>query len=125
MPHHIHFTNEWNDPNQTNAGTYLGTLANSKFCPILRGNNIETFRLYEVLEIGTIPIYVRTEGDNEFWNTISSKLQLYELESWDKASVFIQLFLNKPELAEIYRQNILQKWNNWKQEIQYMCKQLI
>ena len=39
--------------------------------------------------------------------------------------VFIQLFLNKPELAEIDRQNILQKWNNWKQEIQYMCKQLI
>jgi hypothetical protein len=125
MPHHIHFTNSWNDPNQTTEGNYLGTLDNSKFCPILRGNNIETFRLYEVLEIGTIPIYVRTEGDTAFWNILSSKLQLYELDSWDKAVEFIKVFLNNPDVAETYRLSLLERWNNWKQEIQNTCNALI
>lgn len=125
MPHHCHFTNTWNDPNQSNEGTYLGTLENSKFCPILRGNNIETFRLYEVLEIGTIPIYIRTTDDTEFWSIISSKLQLYELDSWEKAIKLINIFLNNPELAEKYRMSLLERWNIWKKQLQTICNSFI
>lgn len=125
IPHHIHFTNDWNHPDQTSKNQYLAMLSNSKFCPILRGNNIETYRLYEALEVGTIPIYVRIPDDSKFWKLISSKLNLYELDTWDKAKEIIIIFLNNPELAEKYRQNILTKWNQWKLEIKSICTTLI
>jgi hypothetical protein len=124
-PYSCHLTNTWNDSKQTTYDNYIEVLSNSKFCPILRGNNIETFRLYEVLELGTIPIYVRTEGDDEFWKLISSKLNFYELENWEKAAQLIKTFINNVELAETYRHNLIKKWNNWKKEIQAFCIQMI
>ena len=124
MPHHTNFTNTWNDPNQSTHGSYLGTLANSKFCPILRGNNIETFRFYEVLEIGTIPIYVRNEGDDKFWEVISKKLGLVELISWENAIKFIKALLSDTNRAEIYRQELITCWNSWKSEIKSSIQQL-
>jgi GR25 family glycosyltransferase involved in LPS biosynthesis len=124
MPHHTNFTNTWNDPNQSSESNYLGTLANSKFCPILRGNNIETFRLYEVLEIGTIPIYVRNQGDDKFWEVISKKLGLVELTSWENAIKFIKTLLSDTNRAEIYRQEIITCWNSWKSEIKSSIQQL-
>ena len=96
-------------------------MSNSKFCPILRGNNIETFRLYEALEVGTIPIYVRCEGDDSFWSLISSKLQLIQLDSWTQAKQFITFLLEHPEQAEKYRVVLHTNWIKWKNEIKQMC----
>ncbi len=124
MPHHCHFTDSWNDPNQTSEGAYLGTLTSSKFCPIMRGNNVETFRIYEALESGVIPIYVRISGDELFWLTISKNLELYELKSWDEAILFIKKFISNPELAENYRQQLIEKWNQWKLKIISDCHKL-
>lgn len=116
-PNSCHFTDYWNDPNQTLESPYLDILNNSKFCPIVRGNNIETFRLYEALESGTIPIYVRSEGDDLFWNMISTKLELNRLNSWGEAKHFIIHLKSNDDLAEIYRLKLIGNWNLWKHEI--------
>ena len=123
-PYHCHFTDYWNDPKQTSENAYLGRLTNSKFCPILRGNNIETFRLYEALEAGTIPIYVRTEGDDEFWKFISKKLGLVYLTSWENAVEFIKTLLSDTNRAEIYRQELITCWTSWKNEIKILIQKL-
>lgn len=124
VPNNCHFTNYWNDPKMTNESKYLNALSNSKFCPILRGNNIETFRLYEALETGTIPIYVRIESDNEFWNLISKKLQLINLDTWEKAIEFMNLLLDKKDFAEKYRLKLVENWKVWKDEIKVACQRL-
>jgi GR25 family glycosyltransferase involved in LPS biosynthesis len=124
VPNNCHFTNCWNDPKMTNESKYLNALSNSKFCPILRGNNIETFRLYEALETGTIPIYVRVESDTEFWNLISKKLQLVNLDTWEKAIEFINLLVNKKDFGEKYRLNLIENWRLWKDEIKVACERL-
>lgn len=124
MPHHCHFTDSWNDPNQSSEGTYLGTLTSSKFCPVLRGNNVETFRLYESLESGVIPIYVRISGDELFWQTISKNLNLNEFKSWDEAIIFINHLLTNPDMAEEYRVQLIEKWNQWKLKIVSDCHTL-
>jgi GR25 family glycosyltransferase involved in LPS biosynthesis len=125
VPHHCHFTDYWNDPKQSLENNYLGRLNNSKFCPILRGNNIETFRLYEALESGAIPIYVRTDGDTDFWNLISKKLNLIEIVSWNDAIKLIKQLLNEPETAEQYRLKLYKSWNNWKKIIKIDCYKLL
>jgi GR25 family glycosyltransferase involved in LPS biosynthesis len=124
VPNNCHFTNYWNDPKMTNESKYLNTLSNSKFCPIPRGNNIETFRLYEVLEMGTIPIYVRVENDVDFWDIISTKLQLIQLDTWEKAIKFIKLLLDKKDYAEKYRLKLIENWQIWKDDIKLQCKKL-
>jgi GR25 family glycosyltransferase involved in LPS biosynthesis len=124
-PHNCFFIDEWNAPNMTKQDQYLATLANSKFCPILRGNNIETFRLYEVLEVGTIPIYVRQEGDDAYWQLLSSKLGLLELETWKSATMVIETFLNYPDEGEKYRTKIYDAWQRWKSEIKASCLALL
>jgi len=124
VPNNCHFTNYWNDPKMTNESKYLNALSNSKFCPILRGNNIETFRLYEALETGTIPIYVRVESDSKFWNLISKKLQLINLDTWEKAIEFISLLINKKDFGEKYRLKLVDNWKVWKDEIKVSCQKL-
>lgn len=123
-PYHCHFTDSWNDPKQTSENAYLGRLTNSKFCPILRGNNVETFRLYEALEAGTIPIYVRNEGDDNFWEVISKKLGLVKLTSWENAVEFIKTLLSDTNRAEIYRQELITYWTSWKNEIKTIIQHL-
>jgi GR25 family glycosyltransferase involved in LPS biosynthesis len=124
VPNNCHFTNYWNDPKMTNESKYLNALSNSKFCPILRGNNIETFRLYEALETGTIPIYVRIENDAEFWNLISKKLQLINLDTWEKAIEFITFLLDKKDFSEKYRLKLVENWRVWKDDIKATCQKL-
>ena len=115
-PNVCHLTDKWDDPNQSKESYYLDTLENSKFCPILRGNNYETFRLYEALEVGTIPIYVRCNGDELFWQFIS-KLGLININSWDTAKQIMEQFLNNPTDAENYKNTIYNNWLEWKKEI--------
>ena len=125
VPNNCHFTNFWNDPKMTNESKYLNALANSKFCPILRGNNIETFRLYETLETGAIPLYVRVENDIDFWNVISTKLELVSIDTWEKAIAFINFLLDKKDHAENYRLKLVNNWRIWKDEIRLMCNNLV
>jgi GR25 family glycosyltransferase involved in LPS biosynthesis len=124
-PHSCHLVQGWNSPTMTNEYKYSNTLANSKFCPILRGNNFETFRLYEALEAGVIPIYIRSEGDTDFWNFITSKIKLINFNSWDKVTEFITILLNNPGAAEKYRLELIHQWYLWKEEIRQTCSKYI
>jgi GR25 family glycosyltransferase involved in LPS biosynthesis len=116
-PFNCHLIQEWASPKMTTESHYLRVLTNSKLCPILRGNNFETYRLYEALEAGAIPFYVRTDGDSGFWNFITSKLPLVHIDSWDKVQTFISSLLSNPIGAEEYRKKLLAAWMRWKSEI--------
>ena len=107
--HSCNLTPEWNHSTMTKKDDYLAILENSKFCPVLRGNNFETFRLYECLEAGTIPLYIRNDGDELFWAFIS-KLGLVSLDR-------IQEFIDNPVEAETYRQTLIANWNSWKLQL--------
>jgi hypothetical protein len=67
---------------------------------------------------------VRTDSDTEFWNLISKKLQLINLDTWEKAIMFINFLLDKKEFAEKYRLNLVENWKVWKNEIKAMCQKL-
>jgi len=113
--HSCHLTPNWNHATMTQKDEYISILENSKFCPILRGNNVETFRLYECLETGTIPLYIRNEGDELFWAFIS-RLGLIDI-TFDNIICIIRDFLKDPLSAETYRENLISNWNVWKLEL--------
>lgn len=124
VPNNCHLIPDWNHPTMTKEEHYLMTLGDSKFCPILRGNNVETFRLYECLEAGTIPLYVRQEGDDLFWKFISDNLGLRELSDWQEAKGMMMEFMNNEEEAEKYRTNILERWSMWKALFRKKCAKI-
>jgi hypothetical protein len=105
------------DPAQLKGDEYSAMLLSSTFVPCPRGQNLETFRFYEALELGCIPIYVR-EGENDpFYKFISEKVPILNLTSWEQAVNYMtELEQNKETLVQ-YRKTLLQKWRDWKQEL--------
>jgi hypothetical protein len=124
LPHSCHFTDNFNSPKMTSETQYLSTLSNTKFCPVMRGNNIETFRMYEALETGVIPIYVRQANDEMYWSVISSKLGLKEIHNWLEAKEFINKLNTNMDDAEEYRMKLYNNWLTWKNEIRGECFKL-
>jgi GR25 family glycosyltransferase involved in LPS biosynthesis len=101
---------DWNDPGQAKREEYVGEVLNSKFIVCPGGMNPETFRLYEALELGAIPIYVRQEGDEIYFKYLSNMIPILNVESWDYASKVIGHMINTPELMEKYRESLLNGW---------------
>lgn len=109
----------WQDgflsPTMTPPAEYSRLLLQSRFVPVPRGNNVETFRLYEALEHGCIPLYVRTAGDETYWQWLQKHLTLVELKDWEAAARLVRHLEATPDAAEQYRQGLLTQWRSWKE----------
>jgi GR25 family glycosyltransferase involved in LPS biosynthesis len=99
---------------------YSAMLLKSKFVPVPRGNHAETFRLYEALEHGCVPLYVRCAGDETFWNWLRSNLFLMEIADWTQAVKVITFFLANPNKAERYRTGLRDQWSKWKESLKQL-----
>jgi hypothetical protein len=116
VPHSCHLQPEWNHPTATKENHYLSLLGNSKFCPILRGNNDETFRLYECLEAGALPVTLIT--DTMYLNWVDSYLNLSSLYEWTNPLLIMQ----RNTITEEIRVEVMRRWTNWKQMIKSVCQ---
>ena len=112
-PHHCRLQPQWNDPGQTKQDAYLVDLGNSKFCPVLRGNHEETFRLYESLEAGTLPIAVEA---NEYTRWIDENLRLSELYDWTNPKT-----MGLP-IGEEVQKEVVKRWEQWKEKVMDIMK---
>ena len=115
-PYSLHFIPSWKHTSTTSNETWSDVLSKTLFVPVPRGNNPETFRLYEALEHGCIPLYVRSVGDEPFWNWIQEHLTLMEIPSWNDAADLLQMFLNNPTKMASYRTDLLQEWDQLKRK---------
>jgi hypothetical protein len=95
---------------QQTHGEFYRELAASKFAIAPRGNAIETFRMWDSLYLGTIPIVV-TEG-------------IFHQELQDLPILFLKSYaeleaLNAPELERIYKEMLDKEWNYSKLYLKY------
>jgi len=110
VPHNCKWLPEFMDAaTMTPAKEYQKLLSETQFVPVPAGNHPETYRLYEALENGCIPVYVRSDGDNVFWTWICRWLPLYPLTSWTEAVAW----MNTVD-QEDYRRQLLAAWASWK-----------
>ena len=112
VPNSCKWQEDFMDPLMTPAKDYQKLLAETQFVPVPRGNSPETFRIYEALEHGCIPVYVRSDGDDVFWNWICRWLPLRLLGTWSEAAD--QIRLERTESVEAYRKELLNAWTAWK-----------
>jgi hypothetical protein len=116
QPNTYNFFKTWMDSQQLDSKTYSEVCLNSIFMPCPPGQNVETFRFYEALEHGVIPLYVR-HGEDIHFEFMAKHLPLVVLDSWDAVQKALIVFLQKPELLQEYRSKLLAAWADWKAEL--------
>jgi GR25 family glycosyltransferase involved in LPS biosynthesis len=122
-PNNCLFVPDWNHPSMIKERDYLSYLSNSKFIPILRGNHPETFRLYESLESGCIPICVQDDSMSLFYDWIRSHLPIPICTKEDLNSIMTNLVNGSQQ--EEYRLQLLASWLAYKEQIKQAVKQLL
>lgn len=115
-PNLCEFYEDWKSTKQAGRQQYIGELLNSKFVACPGGMNPETFRFYEALEMGAIPLYVRTEGDDAYFQWIVENVKILAIQSWPEACAVVQYMLAHPESMDTYRTIVLSNWMKWKEQ---------
>jgi hypothetical protein len=114
----------WDSPEKLTRNQYVASLLDSLFVPCPSGNNSETFRLYEALECGCIPLYVKTPGDEVYVEWLQTEIGLLPVSNWNEAAALIVHFLKEKDLLEGYRNQLLIRWKSWKERLGVNLKQV-
>lgn len=117
QPHSLRLVDKWESTEKITRNQYVSILLDSMFVPCPQGNNPETFRLYEALECGCIPLYVKSNEDDTYIEWIQNEIGLLPVSSWDEARNLIQHFSSEKELMESYRNQLLIRWKTWKERL--------
>lgn len=111
----IHETSTWADPNSLNTSDYRDLLLSSLFVPCPSGwCNLDSFRVYEALECGCIPIVEKSPED--YFSNCFGKHPFLAVDSWDQAPALMKALLDDPVLLEQRRQQCYEWWQNKKRE---------
>jgi hypothetical protein len=124
-PHKAIFYEKWMDSQQLGEAEYAEVCKQSIFMACPGGQNAETFRFWEALEFGCIPIYVRCPRDEPFFKFVSSKLPMISFNTWEQASGFMKSLLENRGTLVQYRKTLLEKWQSWKKELAEECRRSI
>ena len=112
------FLSKWNDPSGLSAEEYLTEMQQSVFVPCPGGQNPETFRFYEALQCGCIPLVLKTAENEQWFHWVSEKIPLVALKSWDDAARIMMTLAANPDRLAIYRERVLTGWANWLKELE-------
>jgi GR25 family glycosyltransferase involved in LPS biosynthesis len=118
VPFSCNLQPSWNHPTATKERQYLSQMANSKFCPVMRGQNVETFRMYEALETGTLPITLVKDAYSDW---IDEHLHLSTLYDWTNPQCLGQ----SVHLGQSVQQAVMARWATWKQNIKELIAQYV
>ena len=111
------FLDNWLDQKSLSKESYLHTMKDSVFVPCPDGQNAETYRFYETLECGAIPLLVETEKNGAFIKQIKEHLPILVTKTWEDAKAFVEGLLKRKELLTKYRDSLMTAWAAWKQEL--------
>jgi hypothetical protein len=95
------------------------------FVPCPDGQNPETFRFYEALEFGCIPLLVRTEKNAAWVDWVCENIQLLPLASWADAAQLVAHLMKEKTMLEAYRNKIMISWMVWKKGLFDEVKSLV
>lgn len=118
VPYNCLLLPSWNHASMTKEKEYLKLLAMTKFCPVLRGNNMETFRLYEALEAGCLPVSM--ESTDPFLDRVERELDLSSLYAWKDPVAVIPSSITPSVQTEVSR-----RWAAWKERIRGAVRALL
>ena len=125
-PHFLRTNQKWGDPVSVPAPEYCEMLRKTKFVPCLRGfHALESFRIYEALEHGAIPVYVPTESDgcsDEMRQMYGADHPFIAIPSWEEATKVLPTLAANVDIMELHRQKVAAWWVAKKDELRKNIK---
>jgi hypothetical protein len=119
-PNYSEFYPDWNYKNQKSETDYINLLKNTCFVPCPRGNNLETYRIYEALECGCIPVFTELPEVLD-----GSRVPFLVADSWSQmVNVIHELYSNKYALEKYYM-NLLDSWKEYKNRLRTRVTELL
>jgi GR25 family glycosyltransferase involved in LPS biosynthesis len=105
----------WKQPQPEEADEYMTILGDSKFIPCPMGQNYETYRLYEALEAGCIPICIGdTNNQHECYNKLIGDNAILISQDWTSVKSMIQQICNNPDALNQIQDNLTKYWTTHK-----------
>ena len=123
--HNVKLFRNWNDAQQLGSKEYLSNVVDSIFVPCIGGQNPETYRFYEALECGCIPIIVKDETSKDYIDYITEHINVLPLNSWAQAPSLMQSLLNDKNSLESYRHSILTSYRSMKLSFKALIKKTL
>ena len=108
------FLAEWKGEGSYTREQYVEVMLDSTFVACPDGVNAETFRFYEALEFGCVPLVVRTEKNSAWVDWVCENLPLLPLASWADAAGLVAHLMKEKAMLEAYRNKIIGVWMTWK-----------
>ena len=109
VPKKVEWYAGWNHPSQLKMDEYLKLLSNTVFVPCPGGNNVETYRFYEALECGCIPVFIELPE-----SLCDSKHPFLRTSSWlEVRDIMAHMIDNKSVLIQ-YHKLIMNWWISYK-----------
>jgi hypothetical protein len=112
--HKCVFMDEWNSEKMLSREETLSVLLNTWCVPCPAGNNAETFRVYEALEAGAVPVLVKEGGMEAYLDYLGRWMPLLVANDWQHAAGIVHTLRMKPEVYEQYRLQVLAGWEKMK-----------
>jgi hypothetical protein len=120
--YHLHVAEGWQSGDSLSTQEYKKILKQSVFVPCPRGNtSVDTFRLYEALEVGAIPIVEKSD----YWRNLLGEHPLTETASWDNISNDVNVLLENPEWVIEHSKQVQSWWNEYKKQLKQKIKDII
>jgi alpha(1,3/1,4) fucosyltransferase len=116
------FMDDWNSPKMLGREECLSLMLNSWCVPCPSGQNPETFRVYEALEAGAVPILVKEDGCDPYFQMLAKWLPLLVANDWGHAAGLIHTLRERPEVYEQYRGQLLMAWEKMKMDVKARVK---
>jgi len=114
QPRYVKWFEDWNDPGQLKEDEYISLLLNSKFVPCPAGQNVETYRFYEALDCGCIPLFLHQPATETWLEIFNNEIPFLKIYGWEQAVPLMQHLLNDKEQMEQYRKTLLMTWAKYK-----------
>lgn len=114
-------TNEnWQSSDSLTTQDYKKILKDSIFVPCPKGNySVDTFRLYEALEVGSIPIIEKSE----YWKKILGKDHpLIECNGWENIHKDLKKLSENSAWVEEHTKKTQQWWTKYKSDLKSKIK---
>ena len=112
--YHLHVAEGWQSGDSLSTEEYKKILEQSIFVPCPRGNtSVDTFRLYEALEVGAIPIVEKSD----YWRNLLGEHPLIETASWGNISNDINMLLENSERMQEHSNKVQSWWNEYKKQL--------
>jgi len=119
---YLHTTKSWNDKNSLSVNLVQKIYTETILIPAPMGNvNVDSFRIYEILESGSIPV-IKKYWNNDYFENIFGKHPIPTIYDWSELKTLCSVIKSDLNFH-------LEKINNWhisfKQQISNMLYNLL